>query len=262
MHELTKGQPLLELRDVSMLFGGTNGETEALCDVDLTVAKGDFVCVLGPSGCGKSTLLHLIAGLTAPTGGSIAMLGQPVAGADASRAVMFQSPTLFPWLSTFENVAFGPRMRGLPRAQVQALTQKYLELVGLADFADSRPYELSGGMKQRAALARVLVNQPDMILMDEPFGALDALTRGRMQALIRRTWRETGSTILFVTHDVDEALSLATRVVVMCSRPGRIVLERETDFTSRASQGDGEVIYDPGYIALRREILSKIQTEA
>ena len=173
--------------------------------------------------------------------------------------MLFQTPTLYPWLSTFDNVAFGPRMQGMPAPQVRAETEKYLKLVGLEDFAKSKPYELSGGMKQRAALARVLVNQPEVILMDEPFGALDALTRANMQDLIRRMWKETGSTVFFITHDVDEALRLATKVVVLSNRPGRIVLEREVDFTRSIRDGQNDdTLFTPPYIALRREILSQI----
>ncbi len=247
-------RPLVELSGVSMLYGGKT-QTDALTDIDLAINEGEFVCALGPSGCGKSTLLSIIAGLLAPTGGSVLMDGKPVTGVDSSRAVMFQTPTLYPWLTARGNVAFGPKMRGLSKDEVARQTEKYLELVGLSEFADSYPYELSGGMKQRAALARVLVNQPRMILMDEPLGALDALTRANMQGLIRRVWQETKSTIFFITHDVDEALSLATKVVVMSSRPGRIVMEQEIDFTDSA---DEDIRYSPEYKALRKDILSKI----
>lgn len=251
--------PVVELRGVNMLYTGGKNQVDALADVDLTICRGEFVCALGPSGCGKSTLLNLIAGLLKPTGGTITMLGKPITGVDRSRAVLFQTPTLYPWLSTFDNVAFGPRMQGMPAPQVRAETEKYLKLVGLEDFAKSKPYELSGGMKQRAALARVLVNQPEVILMDEPFGALDALTRANMQDLIRRMWKETGSTVFFITHDVDEALRLATKVVVLSNRPGRIVLEREVDFTRSIRDGQNDdTLFTPPYIALRREILSQI----
>ena len=256
-----KKEPLVELRDISMLYSGGKNPVDALTDINLTIHKGEFVCALGPSGCGKSTLLHIIAGLLKPTGGVATMRGEPITGVDRNRAVMFQTPTLYPWLNTFDNVAFGPKMRGLPKEEIKALTEKYLGLVDLAEFAASKPYELSGGMKQRAALARVLVNQPEMILMDEPFGALDALTRSNMQALIRKIWKTTGSTVFFITHDVDEALSLATKIVVMSSRPGQIILEEKVSFSEQADEHSFEdMLYSPEYVALRREILSKINS--
>jgi len=248
------GEPLVELRGISMLYSGKT-QTDALSDVNLEIDRGEFVCALGPSGCGKSTMLGIIAGLLKPTGGEVLMDGKPITGVDSTRAVMFQTPTLYPWLTAYDNVAFGPKMRGLPKDEVKRATEKYLELVGLSEFAESYPYELSGGMKQRAALARVLVNEPKMILMDEPLGALDALTRANMQELIRKMWLETRSTIFFITHDVDEALCLATKAVVMSSRPGRIVMEKEIGFTYSS---DEDVRYSPDYIALRKEILSKI----
>lgn len=254
-----KTETLVELRDISMLYSGGKNPVDALSNINLTITKGEFVCALGPSGCGKSTLLHIIAGLLSPTSGTALMRGEPITGVDRNRAVMFQTPTLYPWLNTFDNVAFGPKMRGLPHGEVKALTEKYLGLVDLTEFAASKPYELSGGMKQRAALARVLVNQPEMILMDEPFGALDALTRSNMQALIRRIWKKTGSTVFFITHDVDEALSLATKIVVMSSRPGQIVMEEEVNFSREEGERPvEEMLYSPEYVALRREILSKI----
>lgn len=259
MQQNAPTQPVIELKQINMLYLGKERSTDALQDIDLTISKGDFVCVLGPSGCGKSTLLNIIAGLLRPTSGTACMMGEPITGADWHRAVIFQTPTLYPWLNTRENVAFGPKMRGLPAAEIAERTEKYLELVGLSEFAESRPYELSGGMKQRAALARVLVNEPYMILMDEPFGALDALTRANMQALIRRIWQEQHNTVFLITHDVDEALSLATRVLVMSSRPGRIVTEYATDFSARTDvNAFDDIKYLPEYIALRKDILAKI----
>lgn len=254
-------QVLVELKDINMLYSGSKNPTEALANVNLTINKGEFVCALGPSGCGKSTLLNIIAGLIVPTSGIITMLGEPIMGIDRNRAVMFQTPTLYPWLNTFDNVAFGPKMRGLPKSEINELTEKYLDLVGLSEFAQSKPYELSGGMKQRAALARVLVNQPEMILMDEPLGALDALTRSNMQSLIRDMWKETNSTIFFITHDVDEALSLATKIIVMTSRPGQIALERKVGFTHHMDDKlEEDVRYSHEYIALRKEILTRINS--
>ena len=171
---------------------------------------------------------------------------------------MFQQSTLYPWLNVEKNVAFGPEMRGVGKKETKELVSKYLSLVGLSEFSSRQPYELSGGMKQRAALARVLVNQPEIILMDEPFGALDALTRLNMQYLIRKIKRETNSTVFFITHDVDEALSLATRVVVMSPRPGQIAFEHKIDFTNCPDDEFEDIKYKNDYIALRKEILSKI----
>ncbi len=231
---------------------------DALMDVNLSIRKGDFVCLLGPSGCGKSTLLNIMAGLLEPTDGKVLMFGREVRGVDWRRAVVFQTPTLYPWLSTHDNVAFGPTVRGIAKAEVDDRTRKYLELVGLSEFGDHKPYELSGGMRQRAALARALVNDPYMILMDEPFGALDALTRTNMQALVRKIWMEDQNTVFLITHDVDEALELGTKVVVMSSRPGRIMNEFEIDFTYQVNEGNDEVRYTEEYIDLRRLILAKI----
>ncbi len=234
---------------------------DALVDVNITINKGDFICLLGPSGCGKSTLLNIMAGLLEPTEGKIMMMGEEVKGVDWRRAVVFQTPTLYPWMTTHDNVAFGPTVRGIEKEEIEERTRKYLDLVGLGEFGNHKPYELSGGMRQRAALARVLVNDPYMILMDEPFGALDALTRTNMQMLIRDIWQKTDNTVFLITHDVDEALTLGTRVMVMSSRPGRIINEFELDFTYALENGDEDVRYTQDYIDLRKEILGKIQAQ-
>lgn len=249
--------PVISVKNVNMTYPG-KGAAEALKNVSLDIYKGDFVCVLGPSGCGKSTLLSIIAGLVSPTSGTVEADGKAVTGVDPNRAVMFQQSTLYPWLNVEKNVAFGPEMRGVGKKETKELVSKYLSLVGLSDFSSRQPYELSGGMKQRAALARVLVNQPEIILMDEPFGALDALTRLNMQYLIRKIKRETNSTVFFITHDVDEALSLANRVVVMSPGPGQIAFEYKIDFTNCPDEEFEDIKYKSDYIALRKEILSKI----
>ena len=249
--------PVISVKNLNLTYPG-KGAVEALRDVNLDIYKGDFVCVLGPSGCGKSTLLSIIAGLVRPTSGTVEADGKTVTGVDPNRAVMFQQSTLYPWLNVEKNVAFGPEMRGVGKKETKELVSKYLALVGLSEFSSRQPYELSGGMKQRAALARVLVNQPEIILMDEPFGALDALTRLNMQYLIRKIKRETNSTVFFITHDVDEALSLATRVVVMSPRPGQIAFEHKIDFTNCPDDEFEDIKYKNDYIALRKEILSKI----
>lgn len=264
MEELLKEevQDVVTLNGVNLKYNGERGEVTALQNVNLDIEKGEFICVLGPSGCGKSTLLNIIAGFLKPTEGDASMLGKKIDGASWERAVVFQTPTLYPWLNIHDNVAFGPKVRKIAKSEREALTKKYLELVELGDFGDHKPYELSGGMRQRASLARVLVNQPGMILMDEPFGALDALTRQNMQTLIRKIWNQTQNTVFLITHDVDEALALATRVIVMSSRPGRIVKEFHTDFTYDIGGVNKESArYTKEYMQIREEILNIINEQ-
>jgi NitT/TauT family transport system ATP-binding protein len=192
----------------------------AVDEASLEIAPGEFVCLLGPSGCGKSTLLNVIAGFVAAAAGRVLVGDAPVRGPDVSRGMVFQSSdALFPWLTVRENVAFGPRMRRTPGRQRRELCDHYLQLVGLADFASRFPHELSGGMQQRVQIARVLANEPSVVLMDEPFGALDAQTREVMQRELERIWRETRPTVVFVTHDITEALLLGDRVVTMTAGP-------------------------------------------
>ena len=256
---INEKENVVTLKNINLRYQGEKGEVTALKDVNLNIKKGEFICVLGPSGCGKSTMLKIIAGFLKASEGEAKMGDKIIDGADWHRAVVFQAPTLYPWLNIHDNVSFGPRMRKVPKDEVEELTQKYLNLVGLKDFGKHKPYELSGGMKQRASLARVLVNQPDMILMDEPFGALDALTRQNMQTLIRKIWETTGNTVFLITHDVDEALALATRIIVMSSRPGRIVKEFNTDFTyDIAGVNQESARYSPDYVRIREEILNII----
>lgn len=252
---------LMTIKDVSVTYTAENGGEDytALTSSSFDINEGDFICLLGPSGCGKSTLLNTLAGLLEPTTGTITMQGEEVKGISWKRAVVFQTPTLYPWLTTYENVAFGPKMRGVDAKETAALVDKYLEHVGLTNFKDSKPYELSGGMRQRAALARVLVNDPQMILMDEPFGALDALTRENMQKLVRDIWRKTNKTMFLITHDVDEALTLGNRVMVMSARPGKIIKEYNLDFSTRLEEGDEDVRYAEDYLKTRKEILKQIQ---
>jgi taurine transport system ATP-binding protein len=217
---------------------------------------------LGPSGCGKSTLLKIIAGFISPTGGSAKMDGEIITGPDWYRGVVFQQPPLYPWLSVEDNVAFGPKMRKLSKTEYGKIVNKYINKVNLSEFSKQRPYELSGGMKQRVAIARVLVNNPKVLLMDEPFGALDALTREQMQTLVRNIWWETGKTILFITHDVDEALSLGTRVLVMSKRPGKIVKEFRTTFTnSITGENIDKTRYTKEFQNMREEILNLINAQ-
>lgn len=250
----------MNLRDIGLTYGEANGSegTAALEDVNLAIFKGDFICVLGPSGCGKSTLLNIMAGLLPATSGEIMMEGVPVEGVDWKRAVVFQNPTLYPWLTVSQNVAFGPEVRGVDKQETQRRVSEMLEIVGLKDFADVKPYELSGGMRQRASLARALVNDPHMILLDEPFGALDAFTRVAMQDLVRKIWKEMGTTVFLITHDVDEALMLGTRVLAMSQRPGRIIREYNIDFTRQVADSEEDVRYSDEYVALRKDLLAAV----
>lgn len=214
------------MRGVERRFESSNGSTLALQATDLDVAENDFVTILGPSGCGKSTLLRIVAGLDHPTAGEVRLDGRPVRGPGADRGMVFQSYTLFPWLSVLDNVCFGLRERGLPRAQQVEIAQGFIAKVGLNGFERHYPKQLSGGMQQRTALARALANGPRMLLMDEPFGALDHQTRELMQELLLGIWEAEAKTVLFVTHDIDEAVFIGSRVVLMSARPGRIKLER------------------------------------
>jgi ABC-type nitrate/sulfonate/bicarbonate transport system ATPase subunit len=208
------------VRGVSKVFPRKEGPLVVLENIELTIAPREFVCLLGPSGCGKSTLLNLVGGFDRPTSGTIEIDGKPVAGPDPRRVFVFQEYGIFPWASVWDNVALG--LRKLPADEQHKIVQHYIDLVGLKGFEKTYPGELSGGMKQRVAVARALAVKPDIIFMDEPLGALDSLTRLQMRAELLRIWQAEKMTILFVTHDVDEALQLADRIVVMSPRPGRI----------------------------------------
>lgn len=252
----TEGDRRVVVADLEQRFG----DVHALGPIDLTIEPGSFVTLAGPSGCGKTTLLRLLAGFGAPSTGSITVGGAPVRGPSAERGVVFQQPTLYPWRDVRANVAFGPRLRGAAKAERRRTADRYLELVGLGDVAHLRPYELSGGMQQRAQIARVLANDPDIVLMDEPFGALDALTRERLQNELLTIWRETRKTILFITHSVDEAVFLGSRVLVMSPRPGRIVLDEPARFSSRSHEVPPEELRElPEFVALAGTVRAAIQ---
>ncbi len=201
----------------------------ALADVSLDIDRGEFVTVIGPSGCGKTTLLNMLAGFEQPSAGRVLLEGQPIEGPGADRGVVFQEYALFPWLTLRQNVAYGPRERGLPAARIRELTDRTLAMVRLAGAENRYPHELSGGMRQRAAIARVLVNDPKILLMDEPFAALDAQTRARLQQEVARIWIDTRKTVFFVTHSVEEAVLLADRVIVMTASPGRLTADVRVD---------------------------------
>ena len=210
----------LDISAVSKVFEVNNEKVEALREASLQIDKGEFVCLIGASGCGKSTLLRIIAGFETPTAGAVKVLGAAITGPGSDRGMVFQDYALFPWMTVRQNIAFGPKQK--KHQDVKGITEKYLEMVGLTKFADRFPYQLSGGMKQRVAIARVLANEANILLMDEPFGALDALTREQLQDELLEIWARTQVTIIFVTHSVEEATLLADRVVVMTAGPGRI----------------------------------------
>ena len=221
----------LKIEQVSRTFPARHGNapTRALEPTDLTIGNNDFVTILGPSGCGKSTLLRIVAGLDRPTGGRVTLDGREVTGPGADRGMVFQSYTLFPWLTVRENIAFGLRERGVSQDERHKIADAFIRQVGLSGFENHWPKQLSGGMQQRTAIARALANDPKILLLDEPFGALDNQTRALMQEMLLGIWERDQKTVLFVTHDIDEAIFMANRVAVMSARPGRIKATLEID---------------------------------
>jgi NitT/TauT family transport system ATP-binding protein len=253
------GMPKLRIRGVQLLYGSPTGKNiVAIESISLDVPDKEFAVVVGPSGCGKSSLLYLVAGLADPTTGEILLSGQPVSGPGPDRGMVFQSYTLFPWLTVRENVEFGLKRRKVPPAEREEIVNRYLNDVGLAAFHDAYPKQLSGGMMQRVAIARALANDPQILLMDEPFGALDSQTRGSMQKLLLKVWERDHKTVLFVTHDIDEAILLGDRVYVMTARPGRLK-EQVTVPIPRPRSLD--MVMDPGFIAVKRRILDLLRHE-
>ncbi len=250
----------LSIENVSMRFDLPNGShVQALQDITLELKSGELMSVLGPSGCGKTTLLNIVAGFLAPTRGQVVLNGARVTEPGADRGMVFQQGALFEWMNVRDNVSFGPRMKGQKVAQFGAQVDHLLDVTGLGDFKDKSVYELSGGMQQRVALARCLANDPDVILMDEPLGALDALTREKMQGLVLKLWKETGKTIILITHSVEEAVLLGERLLVMAPRPGRIHREYRLPFAEQGVQADlREIKRDPRYGETREEILAMI----
>lgn len=255
-------QPIVEMRDVSMDFVSRDGVIRAVDGVSLSIRECEFVCVVGPSGCGKTTLLRMIAGFVAPTSGEARLDGAAIGGPDHQRGVVFQQPALYPWLTVRQNVEFGPKMRHLPTPRQRDLAERYLRMVQLWNFRDKAPYELSGGMQQRVAIARVLANDPRILLMDEPFGALDALTREHLQDELLKIWRETRKTVFFITHSVEEAVYLATTIVVMSPRPGRILATIDAPFSREVPPRPSRVVKSsPEFVALRERVLALIWGE-
>ena len=250
----------LNINDVSMTFELPNGgSVEALKNINLNIQKGELVSVLGPSGCGKTTLLNILAGFLAPTEGIIDLNGEQVKKPSSERGMVFQQGALFEWLTVAENVNFGLRMKKEDPIETAKKVEEWLEIVGLQGFGNTPTYQLSGGMQQRVALARCLINDPDLILMDEPLGALDALTREKMQSLVLKIWKETGKTIILITHSVEEALLLGERLYVMAPRPGRIHKEYNLPFASMGLKEDLREIKNlKDFTSKREEILTMI----
>jgi NitT/TauT family transport system ATP-binding protein len=241
----TVAETMVRLDGVGKIYPGG---TEALRGASLTIARGEFVCLLGASGCGKSTLLRIAAGFEAATAGTVVVGNRPVTGPGPDRGMVFQDYGLFPWMTVRRNIGFGPAVRGLKKAEVARIADRFVSMVGLDRFANAYPHQLSGGMKQRVAIARVLANDAKVVLMDEPFGALDAMTRERLQEELLEIWRSTGLTVIFVTHSIEEAILLADRVVVMSPGPGRITEDRRIDLPRPRD------VSSPEFNDIRREL--------
>ncbi len=247
-------------QNLNMVFKSPKGETvHALKDISFTLKKGELLTVLGPSGCGKTTLLNIAAGFLRPTSGNITLNKKEIYGPGVERGMVFQQGALFEWLTVNENVNFGLRMKKEDPITSAKKVEEWLEIVGLKGFGNTPTYQLSGGMQQRVALARCLINDPNLILMDEPLGALDALTREKMQSLVLKIWKETGKTIVLITHSVEEALLLGEKLYVMAPRPGRIHKEYKLPFASMGIDGDlREIKNDKEFVSKREEILTMI----
>lgn len=245
----------LEAKNVERYFQHTKYRLKALGGVNLTVEDGDFVCIVGPSGCGKSTFLRIVAGLDKPDAGQILLDGKPVSGTGPERIMVFQEGALFPWLKVIDNVEFGLKMAGIPPNERSMISKRYLDMMQLTDFADSYTYQLSTGMKQRVAIARALVMDPDVLLMDEPFAALDAQTRDLLLVEMQLIWQKTKKTILFVTHNVSEAVVLGNKVAIFSNRPSKIKRELRIDYPRP------RVVEDEQLVKIQQEILSELRPE-
>jgi NitT/TauT family transport system ATP-binding protein len=246
--------PIIEVRNVSKTFQLNGQPIHALKDASLSIRKGEFITLIGASGCGKSTLLRIIAGFEQPSAGEALMWGKPITEPEPQRGMVFQDYALFPWLTVRDNIAFGPTSRGVPKAQAREIVARFIDMVGLAKFADAYPHQLSGGMRQRVAIARVLANDAEVVLMDEPFGALDAMTRERLQEELLDIWRKTSLTVVFVTHAIEEAIFLADRVVVMTPGPGRIESDNALDLPRPRD------VSAPDFNDVRREMSSRLHS--
>ena len=254
------GENLIKLKidNVVKEYEGRNGKTVALNGVNLDIKENEFICVVGPSGCGKSTLLNIIAGLHEPTSGAAYLDGKKIEGTGVERGVVFQQYALFPWRTVLKNVMFPLEMKKTPKAEAEAIALKYIKAVGLEGFENSYPKELSGGMKQRVAIARAYAANPEVLLPDEPFGALDAQTRVQLQTELLETWQKEKKTCFFITHDVDEAIILAQRVIIMSARPGRIKKIVDVDIPYPRTQATKT---DPRFLELKTEVWNEVYQE-
>jgi ABC-type nitrate/sulfonate/bicarbonate transport system ATPase subunit len=256
MAELQHNASKILLQDVSKTFDAAGGASvEALQNTNLSIAVNEVVCIVGPSGCGKSTLLNLIAGFLLPTSGQVLINGQPVTRPGPDRAVVFQQDSVFPWLTVIQNLEYGPKARGIPEAERRARVEELLALVGLTEYRTLFPRQLSGGMKKRVDLARAYANDPEVLLMDEPFGALDVFTKEKMQIELLRQWQQRKRTIVFITHDIEEAIFIGDRVVVMTPRPARIARQFHVPFEK---QTDGRVKTTQPFQELRQRIMDSL----
>ncbi|HEV3432128.1 MAG TPA: ATP-binding cassette domain-containing protein [Paraburkholderia sp.] len=253
----------LKAERVSVIYESARGALTALQDVSVSVKSGEIVVALGASGCGKSTLLSLLAGFQQPTSGTVTLNGAIVEGPHASRGVVFQDDALMPWLNVIDNVSFGLRMQGASRAQRERRAAEVLDLVKLGGFEHHRIGEISGGMRQRVGLARALAADPAFLLMDEPLGALDALTRERMQSLLLDVWKQTSKGIFLITHSIEEAVLLSTELLILSPRPGRVVARHRLDFARRYAQGESlrSIRSDPAFTAIHLELLDQLMRE-
>lgn len=245
---------MIKLENVNKSFG----ELKVLEDINIHVPKGEFLVLVGASGCGKSTLLNLIAGFLQPSSGRVFVNDRQVVDVDPQSGMVFQQYALFPWLTVIENVAFGLKLKGMPKSEREAIAMKYINMVGLQGFVNAYPKALSGGMRQRVSIARVLANDPDVILLDEPFAALDAMTRQVLQEQLVKVYEESGKTIVFITHSIDEALLLSTRVIVLGSRPGRVVQEIHNDLPHPRN---AQVQLSERFNELKTQIWDTVQVE-
>lgn len=255
----SSGKGRIVIDDVSITFGKGADAHRAVETTSITIEPGEFVCILGPSGCGKSTLMNAVAGYVTPTEGEVRVDGELITKPGQDRGMVFQQYSLLPWKTVYENVAFGPRMAGKGRVEAGSIANTFLNMVGLRKFGSRYPAELSGGMQQRVGIARALANYPSVLLMDEPFGALDAQTRLMMQENLLGIWKKFGTTVLFVTHDVDEAIFLSDRVLVMSAAPGRIIRDLKIELPRPR---DAEMATDPVYIEAKKECLKYIRAES
>ncbi|MBW4692781.1 MAG: ABC transporter ATP-binding protein [Lyngbya sp. HA4199-MV5] len=250
--------PKLQVEGLSKSFSQKGKAIIALQNVNLYLQPREFVCIVGASGCGKSTLLNIIAGLVSPCSGKVLVDGEVVPGPGADRGMVFQSYTLYPWLTVAANIAFGLKLRRLPRAEIKQRVSYYLEVVGLTRFAKAYPKQLSGGMKQRVAIARALANEPEVLLMDEPFGALDAQTKEQMQKFLLELWEQTHTTILMITHDLEEAVFLSQRIYVMSAHPGQIKQDFQVPLPEHREL---DMKLDPDFIQIKRAIINALHEE-